>query len=94
MTLSSNNLNTIQQVNASQQQIAFHQRALRLAPQSGLQRINMVWLLDVLVGRKHWQHLLPNELTVILPGGVDNTTNDSRKAEDYTRAEEIIDFDM
>lgn len=63
-------LSSIQRVQASQHLVALHQRALRLSKTSGLQRVNLVWCFDVLLGRSHWEQLLPAELRRDLPAAL------------------------
>lgn len=63
-------LSSIQRVQASQQLVALHQRALRLSKTSGLQRVNLVWCFDVLLGRSRWEQLLPAALRRDLPAAL------------------------
>lgn len=71
--------------------MAYHQRAVRLAKQSGLQRVNLIWCLDLLVGREHWQHILPSTLAVALPLSVNHSSTADVTA--YTEDDDALDLD-
>lgn len=57
---------SIQQIQANQQLLTFHQRTLRLSQQCGVRRINLLWCLDVVFGREMWQEILSEEMKKLL----------------------------